>query len=593
MPSAESRGNGVVGVGLGLRTRHYSAIVNGVRDGAAVARVPFFEVLADNYAHGEGPPLRWLERICEDFPVVLHAVGLSLGGTDPLDLDYLGRIRELGRATSAAWISEHLAWTHVGGRHHHELLPLPRSEEALLHLVSRIRQAQDFLGRRILVENSCAYLGFEGSLLGEGEFLGALLEEADCELLLDVANLYVDARNHGFDPSTVLGALPRERVRQLHLAGHDDHGGHLVDAHASRVAAGTWALYAEALHLFPAAPVVIEWDREVPELAVLLDEREEAERLRARPRPGADVEAPSRPPDRPQQTPTCESGAAGLRALQLEMERLFIAEGESGARGVSMLGGTDRIRLGTGLAIYRGAIARARETALGEIFPVVRALVGEACFAELAMRYGRTHPSTHPDLGRIGVALPVFIDAEPALAGLPYLADVARLELAVHEAFTAPEARAPRSIQELAEAVAAEPDRWRPCPPPSAKLVVSRYPIYEIWRAHESRTSTKPSVEMPQHEGLAEGDVQIGDRPSRLLVFRRGDRQCVHRVPERLYTMLQRVLGGGSVAEVVALGASGAGTVESSEAGLRRLAECFERGWIIGVAELPRAEAIH
>jgi uncharacterized protein (UPF0276 family) len=258
-------------VGLGLRTRHYGEIL------ATRPAVPWFEVLVDNYAHGAGPPLHHLERIRKHYPVVFHGVGMSLGSTDPLDRDYLEAVRTLSERIAPTWISEHLAWTSVGGRHFHELLPLPFDDESVRNTAARIAAVQDLFGERILVENSATYMAFERSSMSEVEFVNAVLAEADCDLLLDVNNVYVNATNHGFDPVVYLEGLPRERVAQMHLAGYDDHGDYLIDAHGSRVSPEVWELYEKAVALFPGVPTCIEWDKDVPPLATLLDERKRAE----------------------------------------------------------------------------------------------------------------------------------------------------------------------------------------------------------------------------------------------------------------------------------------------------------------------------
>jgi len=260
----------IAGAGLGLRSPHYGDLMAGADD------VPWLEVLADNYAHGDGLPLWHLEGIRERYPVVFHGVGLSLGSADPLDSAYLDTILDLARRFEPAWYSEHLAWTASGGRHHHELLPLPFMEETVQTLVDRVGQVQDRLGERMLVENSAAYTAFDASHMTEAEFVGRVLEEADCFLLLDVNNLYVNACNHAFDPLDYLRGLPPHRVAQMHLAGHDDHGHYLVDAHGSAVAEPVWELYAEAARLFPGVPVCVEWDRDVPGFDVLVAEMRRA-----------------------------------------------------------------------------------------------------------------------------------------------------------------------------------------------------------------------------------------------------------------------------------------------------------------------------
>lgn len=261
---------GPVGVGLGLRSEHAQALHED-RSG-----VPWLEVLSDNYLHADGPGRRGLCALRSRYPMALHGVGMSLGSTDPLDRDYVAAIGRLADELEPAWISEHLAWVSVGGRHHHELLPLPFIEEAIQTLARNIRQAQDMLGRRLLVENSAAYVAFSGSQMSEVDFVAAVLAEAGCDLLLDVNNLYVNSRNHGFDPLVYLDAIPRERVRQMHLAGHDDPGDCLIDAHGSPVSEAVLDLYAEAQARFPGVPTCIEWDRDVPSFEVL-----EGERVRA------------------------------------------------------------------------------------------------------------------------------------------------------------------------------------------------------------------------------------------------------------------------------------------------------------------------
>ena len=256
----------IEGVGLGLRSRHYGDLVSGT------GSVPWLEVLADNYAHGDGLPLWNLERIRERYPVVFHGVGMSLGSAGPLDAGYLDAVLDLARRFEPTWFSEHLAWTSSGGRHHHELLPLPFIDETIQTLSDHVREVQDRLGQHMLVENSSFYAGFRVDQMSEIEFIGRVLEAADCLLLLDINNLYVNAFNHGYDAREFLMALPPERVKQIHLAGHDDRDHYLVDAHGSPVAEPVWELYAQAVALFPSVPVCIEWDRDVPAFEVLLAE---------------------------------------------------------------------------------------------------------------------------------------------------------------------------------------------------------------------------------------------------------------------------------------------------------------------------------
>lgn len=263
-------GGGIRGVGLGLRSPHIEGIL---RD---LPEVPWFEVLADNHLAPGGLIPRQLAAVREHYPVTFHCVGMSLGGIDPLDMDYLASIRRLTREIDPAWVSDHLSFTRFGEHNYHDLLPLPYNGETLRHLVSRIGQVQDYLGRRILVENVSSYLTYRASDLEEADFVAELVREADCDLLLDVNNVYVNAANHGLDALAYLRRMPLERVREIHLAGYDIRDGYLLDAHNNKVTPPVWRLYEDFIRRCPDVPTLIEWDKDIPELEVLLAEARQA-----------------------------------------------------------------------------------------------------------------------------------------------------------------------------------------------------------------------------------------------------------------------------------------------------------------------------
>src|SRR5579862_5210209 len=214
-----------LGFGLGLRVDHYEAILNGA------PRIDWFEVLSENYLVPGGKPLHYLMRMRERYPLVMHGVSLSIGSSAPLDRDYLTQLRSLATRLEPAWISDHLCWTGVQGKNTHDLLPLPYTEEAIQHIVNRIRTVQDFLGQQILIENVSSYLTYQQSVLTEWEFLREISERADCFILLDVNNIYVSAINHEFNPLDYIYAMPKQRVQQIHLAGHSDMGNYIIDTH--------------------------------------------------------------------------------------------------------------------------------------------------------------------------------------------------------------------------------------------------------------------------------------------------------------------------------------------------------------------------
>ncbi|MET0988783.1 MAG: DUF692 domain-containing protein [Steroidobacteraceae bacterium] len=255
-----------LGFGLGLRAEHYEAVLN------ERPRVDWFEVITENYLVPGGKPLYYLDRIRERFPLAMHGVSLSIGSTDRLNLDYLRQLKQLANHVQPRWISDHLCWTGVDGLNLHDLMPLPYTEEALQHVAARVRHVQDFLGQRILLENVSSYLDYTDSTLSEWDFLTALTAEADCDLLLDINNIYVSSVNHGFDPSEFLAGVPKERVRQLHLAGHQNLGTHLIDTHDAPIATAVWDLYKAARLRFGDVATMIERDDKIPPLFELIAE---------------------------------------------------------------------------------------------------------------------------------------------------------------------------------------------------------------------------------------------------------------------------------------------------------------------------------
>lgn len=248
-----------LGLGLGLRGKHFNYILENW------PAVDWFEVISENFMDSGGRP-RWvLRQIAEHYPVVMHGVSLSIGSTDPLDMNYLGRLKALAEEIEPAWISDHLCWTGVNGLNTHDLLPVPLTEESLKHISSRIRHVQDFLGRQLVLENPSTYLTFKQSTIPEPDFLRLLTEETGCGLLLDVNNVYVTAFNNDLDAGDYIRALPAESVVQMHIAGHQNCGTHIVDTHDRAVIPSVWELFRLAWELTGGTPVLLEWDAKIPD----------------------------------------------------------------------------------------------------------------------------------------------------------------------------------------------------------------------------------------------------------------------------------------------------------------------------------------
>jgi uncharacterized protein (UPF0276 family) len=239
--------------------------------------VDWFEIISENYMQTAGRPLYFLDQIAERYPVVMHGVSLSIGSTDELDLAYLAELRRLRARTRALWVSDHLCWTGVAGRNTHDLLPMPYTDEALRHVIERVRRVQDVLEAPLVLENPSSYVEFAGGTMKEWEFLRALADGADCGLLLDVNNVYVSAHNHEFDPAEYLDAVPFDRVVQMHVAGHTDVGTHIIDTHIGPVIDRVWDLAKKAYERSGGTSVLLEWDAEIPPFEDVHREAQKAE----------------------------------------------------------------------------------------------------------------------------------------------------------------------------------------------------------------------------------------------------------------------------------------------------------------------------
>ena len=262
-----------LGFGLGLRTDHYQTIVN------EKPSVDWFEIITENYLVPGGQPLYFLDKIREHYPMVMHGVSMSIGSCDPLDWDYLSQVKQLAKRIEPHWLSDHLCWTGVNHKNTHDLLPLPYTEEAIRHIVDRIKQVQDFLGRQLLIENVSSYVSYQASIMTEWAFVSEIIRQADCLMLLDVNNIYVSSINHEFDPMDYIKAIPSERIYQIHLAGHSNMGDYIIDTHDHDIVDEVWALYAETLNHHGMISTMIERDDNIPPLQELLKELNHAKKI--------------------------------------------------------------------------------------------------------------------------------------------------------------------------------------------------------------------------------------------------------------------------------------------------------------------------
>ena len=264
-----------LGHGIGLRTKHFARFLEDRPP------VDWVEVVTENFVADGGRPIAVLEKVRRDMPVVLHGVSLSIGSVDPLSETYLAALERLIARIEPAMVTDHLCWGSHRGQYVHDLLPLPYTEESLAHVAGRVAAVQERLGRRILLENPSSYVAFQDSTMTEWEFLSALCRRADCGILLDVNNVYVSARNFGFDPIDYLDGIDRDRVGQFHLAGHSDKGRYLLDTHDEPVPRAVWDLYREALRRFGRVPSLVEWDDHIPPLEEVVAQSRQAVAIEA------------------------------------------------------------------------------------------------------------------------------------------------------------------------------------------------------------------------------------------------------------------------------------------------------------------------
>lgn len=499
------------GFGLGLRTPHYADFQ------ASRQAVDWLEIITDNFLVEGGKPLAMLERFRRDYPIAMHGVAMSLGSAQGVSSGYLKRVKALAGRIEPLWVSDHLCWTGPTGQSLHDLYPLPYTEECARLLVSHICQAQEVLERRLVVENVSSYLRYSASGVTEWDFLAHVAQEADCELLVDVNNIYVSSVNHGFDPLSYLRALPVDRVRQIHLAGHSMNGDFIIDTHDHPVCPEVWALYAQACEIFGATATMIERDDHIPPLDELLAEldlaRDIAERHGASPRLAA---APALVADRPVATTMVASpkgapspwSSAQPPSLTLDDTQQLVA-------GVVLQGLPDQVPPALdapgplparrGLEIYHHAYRARLQEVLADSFAKTRLYVGSDYFDELTLAYVEQHPPTGSHLGRYGHRFAQHLQLSHP--DHPVLRELAELEWALRTVFDAADQAAwdlQRIHQQGAEACL---NQW-PVLHPTVQFLSQITNALAIWKAIDA------DAEVPE--------VSSRDQAVSVLVWRRG-----------------------------------------------------------------------
>ena len=491
-------------MGVGLRAPHYRQFLD------ERPAVDWLEVHTENYLDQSGRDWHVLQQLRRDYPVSLHGVGLGLGSARGFSMQHLERVSTLVRNIEPCLVSEHLCWGAVGDRHLNDLLPLILDAAALDLLCDRVDQVQNALQRQLLLENVSTYARFHGDSMSEAQFLAALAARTGCGLLLDINNLYVNQCNHGENALEALLAIAPGTVGELHLGGHLVTPQAVIDHHGAAVAEPVWQLYAAALERFGAVPTLIEWDTDIPPLAVLLDEAAKARGLQhsyllapvaqqnivTLVGPGACDSAAASGVGRSRAGLGADGSAAALApGQQLFADALLNPDAAPPALALWREHPHNRHRL----ALYRGNLAATATKALAAAYPVVAALVGAEFFGALAHAYVRARPSHDGDLNRFGGQLGEFLDDFPHAAQLPYLADMARLEWTVHRAHYAADA-VPVTAQQLGELAPAQLEVARLRLHDACVPVRSDWAVVSLWLAHQPAPANDFPADMAVQE---------------------------------------------------------------------------------------------
>jgi uncharacterized protein (UPF0276 family) len=542
------------GFGLGLRTAHYEDFL------AQPQPVDWLEVITDNHLVEGGKPLVVLDRLRRDYPMAMHGVAMSIGAAGGLDLDYLARVKRLAARIEPLWVSDHLCWIGPGPEQLHDLYPLPYTDEAARRVIAHIRQAQDLLGRRLVIENVSSYIDYQASSCSEWQFLSHVANEADCLLLLDVNNVHVSSVNHGFDPLEYLQALPRGRVQQIHLAGHStQEGGTLIDTHDHPVAAPVWALFEQARRWFGPVASMIERDAHIPPLSELLAELDLARQHAAL----ADASASQEVPEAPAWHWRDGHAAPSLQDLQHAIAHQILADAPDPATAAALLrtpAGVDpTARLGLYHHAYRARLAEV----LADTFAKTYRFMGSDLFDEEAMRFAPQQPPTERSLNRYGMAFPAYLAAR--YPDNPELFELAQLDGDLRSVFDGADVRAWSADDAQADAEAQWLQRAAPLHP-SLRMRPIRSNVVSIWNAIHDDAEVPP--------------VELMSEPAHLVVWRKGLQPHFQSVAAEEAAFLAALLQGMSITEACSDATAAAGLKGDPVRLSRWLQRWLGEGWL-------------
>lgn len=510
-----------LGFGLGLRSPHYSHVFAHQPD------VDWFEIISENFMDTDGAPRRKLERVRDMYPIVMHGVSLSIGTVDPLNSDYLHKLKDLKDWLRPAWISDHLCWTGVAHKNTHDLLPVPYTEEALAHIVQRIREVQDYLECPIALENPSTYLEFKTSHIPEAEFIARMAEEADCNLLLDVNNVYVTCYNHRLGAKAYLDALPMDRVVQIHLAGHTNKGNHIVDTHDDHVVDEVWNLYKYVVANAGRVPnTMIEWDDKIPEFDVLAAELDKA-RIAA-----ADPHNYILPELAQEQAPQMVNRVTPLPDAQSTLQTAIMQGRAHDSHPQSWIRAKDDFAPKDQLDVYINAYRFRLFDVVAEDYPVLRQYLGGTDFDALIRAFVEDQQPDNFNIARFAARLPDHVRA--ARPDDVFAHEMCDLETLIAQLADAPETQA--LTQDDFSSVSPEQLMQTELHPRAAlKLMRFTHPVNAYFQA--VMDGEKPRTPAPE--------------TSHLVVFRHEDEMWRMPLDAHEYALLAQLFTGVTVGEAL------------------------------------------
>ncbi|MFM9890537.1 MAG: DUF692 family multinuclear iron-containing protein [Rickettsiales bacterium] len=511
-----------LGFGLGLRVSHYKHIFD------HWPAVDWFEIISENFMDTDGRPKRKLARIRERYPIVMHGVAMSIGTVDPVNSEYMQKLKALMDWLKPAWVSDHLCWTGIAHKNSHDLLPMPYTEESLKHTISRIKQVQDFLERPIALENPSTYLEFKASDMGEAEFIARMVEESGCHLLLDVNNVYVSSFNHRLDAQTYIDTLPLDKVVQIHLSGHTNRGTHIIDTHDDHVVDEVWALYKYVVHKAGRTPnTMVEWDDNIPEFSVLdaeLTKAKEAARDAANYAPLPQLAVAH--------APYVANHATPLADTQTRMQTAILEGARLDSKPDEWIRTKNDFPAEAQLAVYTNAYRGRLFGVTAEDYLVLKHYLGEARFDTLITDFVNQAQSTHFNISRYPLQLPQFLATHETSD--PFALELATLEACITRLMDEAET-APLEPQHL-EGMDAETLMESKLHPRAAlELLVFDYPVNAYYRAVKDEQS--PAAPAPEKNYLA--------------VFRHEDAVWRMDLEADEYSMLRQLFAGLSIGDAL------------------------------------------